>query len=88
MRLRTLPGLFQRDHPLTPPAALSRIKVGKCAARVKSGPAGAHKAEYVFHPEVEQRFKKDIRDDRIVVMPLPTNEEIESGSRKFRELFG
>jgi ABC-type Fe3+ transport system substrate-binding protein len=34
--------------------------------------------EYVFHPEVEHRFKKDVKDDQIVVMKLPTNEELES----------
>jgi iron(III) transport system substrate-binding protein len=43
--------------------------------------------EYVFHPEVEHKFKKDVRDDQVVVMRLPSNEELESWSRKFREMF-
>jgi iron(III) transport system substrate-binding protein len=43
--------------------------------------------EYVFHPEVEHKFKKDVKDDQIVVMKLPSNEELESWSKKFREMF-
>ena len=43
--------------------------------------------EYVFHPEVDHKFKKDVKDDQIVVMRLPSNEELESWSRKFREMF-
>ena len=43
--------------------------------------------EYVFHPEVDHKFKKDVRDDQIVVMKLPSNEEMESWSQKFREMF-
>jgi iron(III) transport system substrate-binding protein len=43
--------------------------------------------EYVFHPEVEHKFKKDVKDDQILVMRLPSNEELESWSRKFREMF-
>jgi len=43
--------------------------------------------EYVFHPEVEHKFKKDVKDDQIVVMRLPSNEELESWSKKFREMF-
>jgi iron(III) transport system substrate-binding protein len=43
--------------------------------------------EYVFHPEVDHRFKKDVKEDQIVVMRLPSNEELEVWSRKFRELF-
>ncbi len=43
--------------------------------------------EYVFHPEVDHKFKKDVKDDQIVVMRLPTNEEMESWSKKFREMF-
>jgi iron(III) transport system substrate-binding protein len=43
--------------------------------------------EYVFHPEVDHKFKKDVRDDQIVVMRLPRSEEMESWSRKFREMF-
>ena len=43
--------------------------------------------EYVFHPEVEHKFKRDVKDDQIVVMRLPTNEELESWSKKFREMF-
>jgi len=43
--------------------------------------------EYVFHPEVDHKFKKDIRDDQIIVMCLPRSEEMESWSRKFREMF-
>ena len=44
--------------------------------------------EYVLNPEVEHRFKKDVRDDQIVTMRLPTNKEMESWSKKFREIFG
>ncbi|HXG53023.1 MAG TPA: extracellular solute-binding protein [candidate division Zixibacteria bacterium] len=43
--------------------------------------------EYVFHPEVEHRFKKDVRDDQIVVMSLPAKAELESWGRKLREMF-
>jgi len=43
--------------------------------------------EYVFHPEVDHKFKKDVKEDQIVVMRLPTNEELESWSKKFREMF-
>lgn len=43
--------------------------------------------EYVFHPEVDHKFKKDVKDDQIVVMRLPTNDEMESWSKKFREMF-
>jgi iron(III) transport system substrate-binding protein len=43
--------------------------------------------EYVFHPEVEHKFKKDVKNDQIVVMRLPSNEELESWSKKFREMF-
>ena len=43
--------------------------------------------EYVFHPEVDHKFKKDVRDDQIVTMKLPTNDEMESWGRKFREIF-
>jgi iron(III) transport system substrate-binding protein len=43
--------------------------------------------EYVFHPEVDHKFKKDVKDDQIVVMRLPSNEELETWSKKFREMF-
>jgi iron(III) transport system substrate-binding protein len=43
--------------------------------------------EYVFHPEVDHKFKKDVKVDQIVVMRLPSNEELESWSRKLREMF-
>jgi iron(III) transport system substrate-binding protein len=43
--------------------------------------------EYVFHPEADHKFKKDVKDDQIVVMRLPNNEELESWSKKFREMF-
>jgi iron(III) transport system substrate-binding protein len=43
--------------------------------------------EYVFHPEVDHKFKKDVKDDQIVVMNLPSSEEMESWSKKFREMF-
>ena len=43
--------------------------------------------EYVLHPEVDHKFKKDVRDDQIVVMRLPSSEEMESWSKKFREMF-
>lgn len=43
--------------------------------------------EYVFHPEVEHRFKKDVRDDQIIVMRLPNNEELQIWSKKLREMF-
>ena len=43
--------------------------------------------EYVFHPEVDHKFKKDVKDEQIVVMKLPTSEELESWSKKFREMF-
>ena len=43
--------------------------------------------EYVFHPQAEHRFKRDVHDDQIVVMKLPTKEEIENWGKKFRQLF-
>jgi len=43
--------------------------------------------EYVFHPEADHKFKKDVKDEQIVVMRLPSNEELESWSRKFRDMF-
>ena len=43
--------------------------------------------EYVFHPEVEHKFKKDVKDDQIVTMKLPTNDEMENWGKKFREMF-
>ncbi|MGH7928697.1 MAG: ABC transporter substrate-binding protein [Candidatus Binatia bacterium] len=43
--------------------------------------------EYVFHPEVDHKFKKDVKDDQIVVMRLPSSEEMQSWSKKFREMF-
>jgi iron(III) transport system substrate-binding protein len=43
--------------------------------------------EYVFHPEADHKFKKDVKDDQIIVMSLPSKEELESWSRKFREMF-
>ena len=43
--------------------------------------------EYVFHPEADHKFKKDVKDEQIVVMRLPSNEELESWSKKFREMF-
>ena len=43
--------------------------------------------EYVFHPEVDHKFKKDVKDDQIVTMKLPTNDEMESWSKKFREMY-
>ena len=43
--------------------------------------------EYILHPEVDHKFKKDVRDDQIVVMRLPSSEEMESWSKKFREMF-
>jgi iron(III) transport system substrate-binding protein len=43
--------------------------------------------EYVFHPEADHKFKKDVKNDQIVVMSLPSNEELQSWSKKFREMF-
>ncbi len=43
--------------------------------------------EYVFHPEVDHKFKKDVKNEQIVVMRLPSNEEMETWSKKFREMF-
>jgi iron(III) transport system substrate-binding protein len=43
--------------------------------------------EYVFHPEADHKFKRDVKDEQIVVMRLPSNEELDSWSRKFREMF-
>ena len=42
---------------------------------------------YVFHPEVDHKFKKDVKVDQIVVVRLPANEELESWSKKFRGMF-
>lgn len=47
---------------------------------------GEH-GEHVFHPEVEHKFKKDVKEDQIIVMRLPSNEELTSWSKKFREMF-
>jgi iron(III) transport system substrate-binding protein len=43
--------------------------------------------EYVLNPEVDHKFKKDVKEDQIVVMKLPTNDEMESCGKKFREMF-
>lgn len=43
--------------------------------------------EYVFHPEADHKFKKDVRNDQILVMKLPSNDELNQWSRKFREMF-
>jgi iron(III) transport system substrate-binding protein len=43
--------------------------------------------EYVFHPEVDHKFKKDVKDDQILVMKLPSNQELETWSKKFCEMF-
>lgn len=43
--------------------------------------------EYVFHPEADHKFKKDVKNDQIVVMRLPSKEELETWSKKFREMF-
>jgi iron(III) transport system substrate-binding protein len=43
--------------------------------------------EYVFHPEVDHKFKKDVKDDQIVVMRLPSHEELDGWSKKLREMF-
>jgi iron(III) transport system substrate-binding protein len=43
--------------------------------------------EHVFHPEVEHKFKRDVRDEQILVMRLPSNEEMSTWSKKFREMF-
>jgi iron(III) transport system substrate-binding protein len=43
--------------------------------------------EYVFHPEVDHKFKQDVKDDQIVVMKLPSSEEMDGWSKKFREMF-
>ena len=43
--------------------------------------------EYVFQPEVDHKFKKDLKDDQIVVMRLPNKEELETWSKKFRDMF-
>ncbi len=43
--------------------------------------------EYVFHPEADHKFKKDVKDDQIVVMRLPSNEELDSWSRRLRDMF-
>lgn len=43
--------------------------------------------EYVFHPEADHKFKKDVKDDQIVVMRLPSKEELQNWSQKFREMF-
>ncbi len=43
--------------------------------------------EYVFHPDADHKFKKDVKDDQIVVMSLPSKEELQNWSKKFREMF-
>ena len=43
--------------------------------------------EHVFHPEADHKFKKDVKDEQIIVMRLPSNEELTTWSRKFRDMF-
>jgi iron(III) transport system substrate-binding protein len=43
--------------------------------------------EYVFNPDADHKFREDVKDDQIVVMSLPSKQELESWSKKFRELF-
>jgi len=43
--------------------------------------------EYVFHPEVDHKFKNDVKTEQIIVMKLPSNDELKDWSKKFREMF-
>jgi hypothetical protein len=38
-------------------------------------------------PRAGHKFKKDVKEDQIVVMRLPSKEELENWSKKFREMF-
>jgi iron(III) transport system substrate-binding protein len=44
--------------------------------------------EYVINPAVDHRFKKDVKDEQIVVMDLPKKEDLDKWVKRFRELFG
>src|SRR6266545_5943023 len=49
---------------------------------------GYIKDKYQYPGPIEYvRMKKDVKDDQIVVIRLPSNEELESWSKKFREMF-
>jgi len=43
--------------------------------------------EYVFQPVVDHKFNKDVKDDRIVFVKLPSAEDLESWNKKFQEMF-
>ena len=42
--------------------------------------------EYVFQPVVDHKFKKDVKDDQIVFVKLPSAEDLESWNKKFQEM--
>ncbi len=43
--------------------------------------------EYTVHPDVESRFE-DVKIDQLVLMDVPTSDEIKSWERKFHKIFG
>ena len=43
--------------------------------------------DYVLHPDVEDRFENDIKDDQLVLMRVPSHSEREAWTKKFREIF-
>jgi iron(III) transport system substrate-binding protein len=43
--------------------------------------------EYVLHPDVEGRFRKEVTDDQIVGMRAPTAAEMKIWKKKFGEMF-
>ena len=47
----------------------------------------ANLGEYVLHPEIEDRFRNEVRDEQMVVMRLPSEAERERWTKKFREMF-
>jgi hypothetical protein len=77
---------------VAPGFVLAQITPQIVEAAKKEGDAESQRlfggfGEYVFHPEADHKFKQDVKDDQIVVMRLPSNEELENWSKKFREMF-
>jgi iron(III) transport system substrate-binding protein len=47
----------------------------------------ANLGDYVVNPEVDDRFKYEVKDEQIVPMRLPSAAEREAWTKKFREMF-
>jgi ABC-type Fe3+ transport system substrate-binding protein len=46
----------------------------------------ANIGEYVFHPDIEHRFK-DVKREQLVIMHVPAGAEFETWGKKLQEIF-